>query len=369
MNIEKVVPLHGDDVTRKCGAVLLYADEPISIERLAELAEVGEREINWSIDRLSITLESAGLAVNRIANKVSLSPNPVYQHFLDRYKEINTDDALGIVDEYIAAKKIGGMRETTQSTYTYTLHSFMRFAGKNVERITTRDIRAYLTSASKSGNKQVTIAGKISVLQSFFKWLEREDYIDKDPMRKIDKPKVPKSAPKYLTDEQIEQMREVATGRDVVILETLYAAGLRVSEAKMLDWDHIDFQERRLNVYDGKGGKDRTVPLSVKALRALKKHKDERKDDDPYVFRSNYRRRMSKETLERRVNNLGKKAGLKVTVTPHKLRHSLGTHLLDRGMNLEEVQVILGHEEVKTTQIYARTQFANVEHNYRKFMP
>ena len=364
-----VVPLRGIDLPKQIGSLLMYAEEPVSVQRLGVILETSEDDLNCAIDKLNNSLEYVGLTVKKIGNNVSLIPNPANDYYLKRYKETTEDQSLNVVKEYLNAKKISGMRDKTAKTYKYTLDAAMKSLGKTVENIDAKDIRKYLTDASDAGNKPITIHGKISVLKSFFKWLEREDYIDKNPMRKIDKPKIPKPAAKYLTVEQIEQLRETATGRDAVLLETLYSAGLRVSEAVNLDWDHIDFNQKLLNVYNGKGGKDRQVPLSVKACRTLVKHKNERKDDDPFVFRSNYKRRMSKETIERRVKQLGEKAGLKVTVTPHKFRHSLGTHLLDRGMKLEEVQVILGHEEIKTTQIYARTQFANVEHNYRKFMP
>ena len=150
------------------------------------------------------------------------------------------------------------------------------------------------------------------------------------------------------------------------LVELLYSSGLRVSEAVALDWSDIGWQERTITVRDGKGGSRRVAPMSTRASLLLRRLKEERQDDEPWVFRSQFRRRMSKEAITRWIRNLGERAGINGRLTPHRFRHSLATHLLEAGVPIDVVQAILGHSSVATTQVYARTQRSSIETHYRR---
>ena len=371
MDSNKVVSLRTDaavTLAQQFGALLHHAMTPISVAQLAALAEVTEREVQWALDVLASDLARVGIELRREGGKVELVVARDIA-IIKGYRRINKDGLLETIEEYLHAKELHGMRASSVKGQRLFLCRFILELGKLVEDITTRDVRKFLMDEAARGNARSTIATKISRLKSFFTWLEIEDYIDKDPMRKIEKPKANASQPKHLSHEQIEQLREVAKGIDRVLLETLYCSGLRVSEAVSLNWNEVDFNAKLIQVLDGKGGKDRVVPLSTKASLILQRYRDGRKDKEPCAFRSRNRRRMSKETIERRIKELGVTAQLGVKVTPHRLRHSLATHLLDAGMKMEEVQMVLGHSSVATTEIYAKSNFANVEHSYRRLMP
>lgn len=276
------------------------------------------------------------------------------------------------VQEFLLYQKLRGRRPGTLKAYQEFLMRFLREIRRPVEEISVADIRRFLMAEESRGNKTTTIATKIACLRSFFNWLEREEYIVKNPMRRIDRPKLPPAAPKYLSHDEIEALREAAASKglmDQLIVEVLYSSGLRVSELIALDWDDIDFTNKQLMVREGKGGKSRTVPLSTRAIRLLKRYRKIRQDDEPYIFRSREKGRMVKETVEYRIRELGKLAGLQQKVTPHRLRHSQATHLLEAGMPIDMIQKVLGHESISTTQVYARTQMTGVEQYYRRVFP
>jgi len=274
------------------------------------------------------------------------------------------------VDEFLLYQQLRGRRQCTLASYKSFLDRFFRIVHKQPTQLTVQDIRRFLMAENSKGNKQSTIATKIAILRSFFDWLEREEYIDKNPMRRIDTPRVPPASPKYLTHDEMEALREASTKLlDRLIVEMLYSSGARVSELVALDWDDVDIVNKRATIRDGKGGKSRVVPISIKAARLLKRYRDTRHDDNLWIFQSRHSRRMVRETVERRISALGKKAGIQKRVTPHRLRHSLATHLLEAGMPIDMIQKVLGHASIATTQIYARTQMAGVEQYYRRVFP
>lgn len=276
------------------------------------------------------------------------------------------------VREFLLYQKLRGRRPGTLQAYEEFLERFLQTVRKPVDAISTGDIRQFLMAEEARGNKTTTIATKIACLRSFFGWLEREEYIQKNPMRRIDRPKLPPAAPKFLSHDEIEALREAAAAKslmDQLIVEMLYSSGLRVSELIALDWDDIDFANKQAIVREGKGGKSRVVPLSTRAVRLLKRYRKTRRDEDLCVFRSREKNRMTKATVEYRVKELGKLASVQQRVTPHRLRHSQATHLLEAGMPIDMIQKILGHASISTTQVYARTQMTGVEQYYRRVFP
>jgi integrase/recombinase XerD len=286
--------------------------------------------------------------------------------YAQNYSNVQYINDPSHIQEFLLYHKLRSRRPSTLKSYEQFLTRFFGEVGKPPEDITTNEIRMFLMTEESKGNKPATLVTKIAILRSFYTWLEREEYIVKNPMRRIDKPKLPQSLPKYLTYDELEAIREAAvTLMDQLLVEVLYCTGARVSELVAFDWADLDLEGKKALIRDGKGGKQRIVFLSTKAVRLLRRYKATRKDDDPYVFRSREKRRMSKESVEWHIRKLAKQAGIQKRVTPHCMRHSIATHLLAGRMPLEGVQKILGHTKASTTQIYAITQMALVEQDYR----
>jgi len=280
-------------------------------------------------------------------------------------------DSYEHLQDYLDAQRLRGLRMSTLDAYEQFLARFIREIGKSVTTVTTRDLRRFLLMEERRGNKPATLASKISKLTTFFDWLQRERIIRENPMDLIDAPRIPEPPPKYLSYDELEAVREAAAGNLVreTLVETLYSSGVRVSELVALDRRDLNLNLKRATVRDGKGGKARIVPLSTRASRLLQRLLHERDDSNPWVFRSNFDRRMSISSVQWHIRKLGEQAGLMFKLTPHQLRHSLATHLLNAAMPLDQIQLILGHSSVQTTQRYARTQIQSAEQYYRRVFP
>lgn len=354
-------------------AYLLGQDKPISIDMLSQKTGYYSNILLVALNQLEHELQDSNRGIMLAWNEndeVQLVPKPEYQVKIQEMQKGDIDKLMAVVNEFLYVLQSQGRRKKTLDNYRLNLSRFIKSIQKPVQEITTRDIRYYLMQEKERGNCRNTIASKTAILRSFFSWLEKEEIIEKDPTRKIKNPRTDNKAPKFLTHEEIEKVREaVETLIDRLLFEVLYSSGIRVSEAVKLNWQDIDFNNKTLYVRDGKGGKSRATFLSTKAVMLLKKYKETRTDNGEWVFQSQYKRRMSKESIERHIRQLGKKAGLNKRLTPHRLRHSLATHLLERDTPIDMVQKILGHSDVSTTQVYAKTNTANIEHHYRKLHP
>ncbi len=350
-------------------AFLFTQEGPVEFSSLVEMFGCQEDEMGIAIQTIKDTFShpSRGLELRVEGEKIQIIPKHSLHEKLKELQGLKGDHLTAIVDEFLYVMQSRGNSDLTVDRYNLLLKRFVTDIGKPVDEITTRDIRGFLMrEKTERGNSRNTIATKVATIKSFFKWLELEEHIAKDPTKKIEKPKEDKTDPKFLSHEEIEMMRETAKKPiDRALVDVLYSSGVRVSEAVGLDWDDVDFQNRTLKV-TGKGGKTRTTLLSTKAVMLLERYRETRDDNDSHVFRSQYKQRMSKDSIERRIGNIGKKAGIRKKITPHMFRHSFGTHLLEAGMKIDEVQQLLGHQEISTTQIYARTNKADVMHSYRK---
>jgi integrase/recombinase XerD len=265
------------------------------------------------------------------------------------------------LQEFLQAKRLEGCRPKSLKAYERFLTRFLWNIKKPVEQITISDVRTFLLVEESHGNKPTTLSTKINILRSYFSWLYIEEYIEKDFTRRLATPRLPSPPPRWLSHEEIEMLRDVcAKLLDEVIVEVLYTSGVRVSEFTGCDWVDFDPTAKELTVL-GKGGKIRTVPLSTRAVMLLKKYRQARKDDNPWLIQSRESKRMSTETVERRIRLLGAKAGLQRKATPHCLRHSYATHLLEAGVPLDVIRELLGHSSVSTTERYARTQTAAIK--------
>ena len=371
----QVVPLRptsAEGLIPLCEAILFTAGKPLTPEQIAESTGAKPEAVRTALWQLAARMEAEdrGLCIAWVGQAAQLIPKPQYHQAIDTARRMDGDRLVLVVREYIQAQRLRGRRPKTLEAYQQFLERFVRTVGKPVDEITVRDIRMFLMAEEARGNKRNTIGTKVVKLRSFFKWLEREEYIERNPMVKIDPPAEDKSPPKYLTHEEIERLRDACRRpMERLLLEGLYSSGLRVSEAVALNWDDVNLDGKYLIVRDGKGGKSRQAPLSTRAVMLLRQYRDRRCDGSPWVFQSQFKRRMSKESIERTMRVLGERAGLRDRLTPHRLRHSLATHLLAAGVPIDVVQHILGHESIKTTTIYARTQQTTVEQHYRRVFP
>lgn len=272
-----------------------------------------------------------------------------------------------ILEEYFDLFELRGRSKLTIKHYKYDFNQFFNILNnKNYEKITTKDIRKYLREKKKDV-KLSTLRTKITIIKSFFNWLVDERHIEENPAKHIQKPHVNDNERRYLTPEEIEIIRlEIDDPFDIMLFEVLYSSGLRVSEAVDLNWRDINFNNREIKVLHGKGDKARTTKISIKAKLLLERYRSRREDNNEWVFQSRYNRRMSKNTIERRVKNIGKRADIDIKLTPHKLRHSFATALARRNVSIEVIQELLGHSDLNTTRGYVEVGKDNVTYNYNQ---
>ena len=249
--------------------------------------------------------------------------------------------------------------------------------GKDVQRIDRLDIRKYLASLKSKDLNKSSIARKLSCLRSFFRFLAREGYIDATPLEGISSPKLGKRLPIFLDVNKVAKFVEspdkssILGLRDRAILETLYSTGMRVSEMVGLNIGQVDFIAGVVKVY-GKGKKERLLPIGDKALRAIRSylsHQPTKKKDTGALFLDRRKQRLTDEGVRKIFNKYIQKASLKEKVSPHTLRHSFATHLLDKGADLRSVQELLGHSSLSTTQIYTHVTTERLKSVYSKAHP
>lgn len=270
--------------------------------------------------------------------------------------------------EFLDVQRWRKLRPKTLEAYSGFLTRFFSAVGKPVAEIDHRDIRRFLMGEERErGNCARSISTKMGYVSAFFRWAVLEELIPKNPVDRLQRPKLAKLVPKPLSAEELELVREACeTLRERCIIETLFGSGPRVSELVALDWPDVQYAERRIHIRDGKGGKERFVPASTRSLLLLRRMQMERTDGEPYVFRSRNRCRISTERVEGIVKAIGRRAGTEKPLTPHRLRHTLGCRLTDAGADPEDVRQILGHEDLRSVLIYSRRQRVNVEHAYRQ---
>ncbi|MFQ5858397.1 MAG: tyrosine recombinase XerC [Anaerolineae bacterium] len=242
-------------------------------------------------------------------------------------------------------------------------------------------LRRYLAWLQAEGYVKASIARRISELRSFCRYLVREDILDTNPIRAISSPKIPKRLPDYLDLYEVEALlaapdATVPQGqRDRAIMEVLYASGLRVSELVSLNLSNVDVPHGELRVW-GKGAKERLALLGEPACRALRRYiRDGRSKliKENRVTNALFLNRLGSRLSTRSVSNIlhkyAKLAGLERRVTPHIMRHTFATHLLDGGADLRTVQELLGHADLSSTQIYTHVSQARAKEVYRKAHP
>ena len=265
----------------------------------------------------------------------------------------------------------------TAAAYAQDLDCFLIWAsncGIDVLQATHRDFRRFLSSLSGAGYAKTTVNRRFSAVRSFYSWLVREGVIESNPAAVVSSPKLPKPLPHVLSQEDVEKLLECADAStpagalDAALVELLYASGARIGEVASLDVDRIDFSDKSVRLF-GKGSKERIVPLYPAALHALDaylaharpvllaNHKggltvEEAADAQRALFLNARGARMSERSLRSRFEKLLARAGLAGMATPHTMRHTFATEVLDGGADLRSVQEMLGHASLSTTQIY-----------------
>ena len=242
--------------------------------------------------------------------------------------------------------------------------------GKPAHQIVTDDLRKYLSDyQSIRGASKVTIDNIRRILGSFFAWLEDEDYILKSPVRRIHKVKTTKVVKDTYSDEALEKMRDNSRSlRDLAIIDILASTGMRVGELVQLNREDINFEERECVVL-GKGNKERMVYFDARTKIHLQNYLDSRSDGSSALFvglRAPHNR-LSIGGVESMLRELGKVLSIP-KVHPHKFRRTLATTAIDKGMPIEQVQQLLGHQRIDTTLRYAMVKQQNVKQAHRRFI-
>lgn len=275
-----------------------------------------------------------------------------------------------MVDLFLASKRVEGCSEKTLTYYKATIEASINEIGKQIRHITTEDLRSYLTEYQrKRHSSRVTIDNIRRILSSFFSWLEDEDYILKSPVRRIHRVKTSIVIKETYTDEALETMRDNCTElRDLAMIDLLTSTGMRVGEMVLLNQDDIDFNERECIVF-GKGDKERLVYFDARTKIHLQNYLASRTDTEQALFvslKAPYKR-LQIGGVESRLREMGKRLDIP-KVHPHKFRRTLATVAIDKGMPIEQLQQLLGHQRIDTTLKYAMVKQSNVKLAHRKYI-
>ena len=245
----------------------------------------------------------------------------------------------------------------TVNSYVRDLEEFNSFLeSEYIKHVTYKDIRSYLAHMYNKKYSSRTISRKLSAIRSFYKYEVNKGVIRDNPCLLISNPKVEKKLPNYLSYNEIETMLEVPDTfknnslRDKLIIETLYSTGIRVSELVNIKVKDIDFYNNQILIL-GKGNKERYV-IFGNTLKDMLKEYISIKSDSEYLITNKYNKKMSTRSIEEIVKKIVKIDGIKNKVTPHTIRHTFATHMLNEGADLRVVQELLGHENLKTTEVY-----------------
>lgn len=318
--------------------------------------------------------------INDILHDMSevLSAKELYALQIVLQKKLNTQNNqtypytnIEYMDMFISAKRIEGCSERTLAYYKTTIEHMLSIIVTPLRQIQTDDLRAYLAEYQLRNNCSKTTVDNIRRnLSSFFSWLEAEDYIIKSPIRRIHKIRTGSKVKETLSEECIEKLRDSCLQiRDLAMIDLLYSTGIRVGELVNLNINDINFEERECIVY-GKGNKQRKVYFDAKTKVHLKRYLEQRSDYNEALFVTldSPFNRLKISGVEIRLRKLGRLALLDQRVHPHKFRRSMATRAIDKGMPIEQVQKLLGHQQIDTTMHYAMVNQSNVKISHRKFI-
>lgn len=311
---------------------------------------------------------------------------------LDEYELIRKERSLivyertdeEIVNRFFLAKAVQGCTKRTLELYKRNLQQAIRTINKHIKEITADDVRIYLAKKKMQKSSSAYLANIHRTLSSFFTWAAAEEWVEKNPMLRVEKIKIHYKPEEALTDEQMELIRYCCkTKREKALVEFLYSTGCRIAEACALNISDVDFDKDECQVL-GKGQKYRTVYISQRCKFAMKDYINNRKDSHPGLFAYDFDPIVGEKLRQQQIDKLGidgrltpdearevikrigRRAGIRLH--PHLLRKTLATQALRKGMPIEEVRLMLGHESIATTTIYAQTQQDSVKISHGKFV-
>ena len=254
-----------------------------------------------------------------------------------------------------------GLSKNTVSSYKNDISSFLSWLNNkqiNYQQVSGNNINEFISKLFNSGLKSSSINRKISSIKHFYLFLSKKKIIKYSPADEIEKPKQEKYLPVSMSEDEVERLlsspnpNQIIERRDKAMIEILYATGMRISELVNLKLTDVDFNRSVLKVF-GKGSKERLVPYGEKAAEALDIYlRDRKRSDSKNVFLSNRGSQITRGAFWQRIKIYIKRENLKSSISPHTLRHAFATHLLNRGADLRSVQILLGHSDLSTTQIY-----------------
>ena len=275
-----------------------------------------------------------------------------------------------LVRLFVAAKQVEGCSRKTLRYYKTTLEKMCSLLPTHVTKLTTNDLRDYLADYRvRSRCSMANIDNIRRILSSFFMWLENENYILKSPVRRIHKVRSPSLVKETFSDDVLEELRYNAKSlRDLAIIDLLASTGMRIGELVGLNRADVDFEKRECIVF-GKGSKERVAYFDARTKLHLTEYLKSRKDDNPALFVSLLKpyKRLEISGVEIRLRSLGRNLGC-TRVHPHKFRRTLATRAIDKGMPIEQVQRLLGHNQIDTTMHYAMVSQNNVKLSHQKYL-
>jgi len=294
------------------------------------------------------------------------------------------------VDRYLQHLGIErNLSENTISAYSTDLRQFVDFCvedreRKRVEAVSENDVSNFMLELLDRGLMARTASRKLSTVRGLFEYLVSDDTLDADPTEPVDAPRFGRSVPTVLSLDEVERLLEAPDQstpeghRDWVMLEVLYATGLRVTELVELELRDVDLNGGYVHVV-GKGDEQRIVPLGETAVDAVEEYGDSTRPtllenqggpgSTPYLFVTRRGSCMTRQGFWKNLKRYGTVAGIDKSISPHKLRHSFATHLLERGADLRVVQNLLGHEDINTTEIYTHVAQARLKNMYEEHHP
>ena len=281
--------------------------------------------------------------------------------------------------KYLSVERNASPR--TLKAYRQALDAFRAHNQKPWKECSTDDFREYLFAIMKRGQARSYVRLQFSALRAFYKFLTNRKKLRVDPLRQLQLPKVEKKLPLVLTRQQIDELlaaplkieKERAAPewmplRDVAVMELFYSSGLRLSELAALDVDHVDLYTESVRVF-GKGRKERVCPIGAPALDAIQKYRSAANVHSGALFINKSRKRISPRSIWLILKRYLRYTSIPISISPHKLRHSFATHLLDRGADLRSVQALLGHSSLSTTQIYTHVTVERLKKAYADAHP
>ena len=276
------------------------------------------------------------------------------------------------MNEYISAEY--NTSKNTRESYKTDLYLLAKYyKGKNIKNLNKEDIQEYLRKNDKSSK---TKARYLTSINNFYKYLVENNLISKNPCDGIKMPKLEKKLPDYLTIEEVDNLLNIRAStayelRNKAMLETLYATGMRISELVNLTMSNLFLEDHLIKVF-GKGSKERLVPIGDTAITALEEYLKFGRGEllgtksSEYVFISSRHTNITRQAFFKYIKKLCQEKGIKKNISPHILRHSFATHLLNNGADLRVVQELLGHSDISTTQIYTHLSNEKLEQEYEK---